>query len=99
MFDWKKPTVEMLGRWQPWHDGHQKLFEESFDNLSNKILDIENKANNNQKNYEDILLTLSNLEKNLNELNFKSTDSKQKDAAPKNKISYQTSYFHSTTMD
>ena len=26
MFDWKKPTVQMLGRWQPWHDGHQVLF-------------------------------------------------------------------------
>ncbi len=24
----KKPTAQMLGRWQPWHDGHQKLFEE-----------------------------------------------------------------------
>ena len=28
MFDWKKPTSQMLGRWQPWHAGHQKLFEE-----------------------------------------------------------------------
>ena len=27
MFDWKKPTVEMLGRWQPWHDGHTELFK------------------------------------------------------------------------
>ena len=27
MFDWKKPTVQMLGRWQPWHDGHRALFE------------------------------------------------------------------------
>ena len=27
MFDWKKPTVQMLGRWQPWHDGHQALFK------------------------------------------------------------------------
>ena len=27
MFDWKKPTVQMLGRWQPWHDGHQTLFK------------------------------------------------------------------------
>jgi len=27
MFDWQKPTVEMLGRWQPWHDGHTALFE------------------------------------------------------------------------
>ena len=27
MFDWKKPTVQMLGRWQPWHNGHQSLFK------------------------------------------------------------------------
>ena len=27
MFDWKKPTVQMLGRWQPWHQGHQELFK------------------------------------------------------------------------
>jgi hypothetical protein len=26
MFDWKKPTVQMLGRWQPWHKGHRALF-------------------------------------------------------------------------
>jgi len=25
-FDWKKPTAQMLGRWQPWHDGHTALF-------------------------------------------------------------------------
>ena len=24
----KHPTAQMLGRWQPWHEGHQKLFEE-----------------------------------------------------------------------
>ncbi len=27
-WDNKRPTAQMLGRWQPWHDGHQKLFEE-----------------------------------------------------------------------
>lgn len=27
VFDWKKPTVQMLGRWQPWHAGHRALFE------------------------------------------------------------------------
>jgi nicotinamide mononucleotide adenylyltransferase len=26
MFDWQKPTAMMLGRWQPWHDGHTELF-------------------------------------------------------------------------
>ena len=30
MFDWKKPTVEMLGRWQPWHDGHTALFKKAL---------------------------------------------------------------------
>ena len=28
VWDSKKPTAQMLGRWQPWHAGHQKLFEE-----------------------------------------------------------------------
>ena len=28
VWDNKLPTAQMLGRWQPWHDGHQKLFEE-----------------------------------------------------------------------
>tara|TARA_Y100000768_G_C23736556_1_gene567390 strand:- start:15 stop:407 length:393 start_codon:yes stop_codon:yes gene_type:complete len=27
MFDPKKPTVLLLGRWQPWHDGHLALFK------------------------------------------------------------------------
>ena len=26
-FDWQRETVQMLGRWQPWHDGHRALFE------------------------------------------------------------------------
>ena len=30
MFDWKKPTVEMLGRWQPWHNGHTELFKRAL---------------------------------------------------------------------
>ena len=27
-WDNKKPTAQMLGRWQPFHDGHYALFEE-----------------------------------------------------------------------
>lgn len=30
VFDSRKPTVQMLGRWQPWHPGHQALFERAF---------------------------------------------------------------------
>jgi phosphopantetheine adenylyltransferase len=29
-FDWRKPTVQMLGRWQPWHAGHRALFERAI---------------------------------------------------------------------
>ena len=31
MFDPKKPTVLLLGRWQPWHDGHLALFERALE--------------------------------------------------------------------
>jgi hypothetical protein len=30
MFDWKKPTTQMLGRWQPWHAGHTALFKKAL---------------------------------------------------------------------
>ena len=29
-FDWRKETVQMLGRWQPWHAGHRVLFERAI---------------------------------------------------------------------
>ena len=30
MFDTKKPTTQMLGRWQPWHAGHTALFKKAL---------------------------------------------------------------------
>ena len=27
IFNWRKPTAQMLGRWQPWHKGHTELFK------------------------------------------------------------------------
>jgi len=30
VFDWKRETVQMLGRWQPWHAGHRALFERAI---------------------------------------------------------------------
>jgi len=29
-FDWQQETVQMLGRWQPWHAGHRALFERAL---------------------------------------------------------------------
>ena len=33
MFDSKKPTAQMLGRWQPWHDGHTALFKKAYEQI------------------------------------------------------------------
>ena len=30
MFDYQRPTTQMLGRWQPWHDGHTALFKKAL---------------------------------------------------------------------
>jgi hypothetical protein len=30
VFEWKKETVQLLGRWQPWHAGHRALFERAI---------------------------------------------------------------------
>lgn len=40
VFDWKKPTVQMLGRWQPWHDGHRALFERLLQRTGQVIIQV-----------------------------------------------------------
>ena len=48
MFDYKKPTVQMLGRWQPWHKGHTELFKKAFSKTGQVVImvrDIDDKNN------------------------------------------------------
>ena len=40
MFDPKKPTVLLLGRWQPWHDGHLALFERALSKTGQVVIQI-----------------------------------------------------------
>ena len=40
MFDTSKPTTQMLGRWQPWHDGHQELFKRSLNKTGQVIIQV-----------------------------------------------------------
>ena len=42
MFDPKKPTVQMLGRWQPWHQGHQELFKRCIAKTGQVIIQVRN---------------------------------------------------------
>lgn len=39
-FDWKKETVQMLGRWQPWHAGHRALFERLIARTGQVVIQI-----------------------------------------------------------
>ena len=40
MFNWQKETVQMLGRWQPWHEGHRALFERAIAKTGQVIIQI-----------------------------------------------------------
>ena len=40
MFDSKKPTVLLLGRWQPWHDGHLALFKRAIAKTGQVVIQV-----------------------------------------------------------
>jgi len=40
--DWRKPTTLMLGRYQPWHEGHHALYEEAKKRTDQVMLGVRN---------------------------------------------------------
>lgn len=40
VFNWQQETVQMLGRWQPWHDGHRALFERAIKKTGQVVIQI-----------------------------------------------------------
>ena len=39
-FNWQSETVQMLGRWQPWHAGHRALFERAIAKTGQVVIQI-----------------------------------------------------------
>ena len=39
-FSWQKETVQMLGRWQPWHQGHRALFDKLIQKTGQVVIQI-----------------------------------------------------------
>jgi len=39
-FNWRQETVQMLGRWQPWHAGHRALFERLIQRTGQVVIQI-----------------------------------------------------------
>ena len=75
MFDWKKPTVQMLGRWQPWHVGHQELFKRCIKKTGQVIIqvrDVEGASggegqDDNPFSWEEVC---KNIQENLNKVGY-----------------------------
>jgi hypothetical protein len=49
LHDWSAPTTLMLGRYQPWHEGHHALYEEAGTRTSQVVLGVRNTYNTSPK--------------------------------------------------
>lgn len=46
---WKAPTTLMLGRYQPWHEGHRALYEEAKTRGNQVVIGVRNTAGTSEK--------------------------------------------------
>jgi nicotinamide mononucleotide adenylyltransferase len=56
MIDYSKPTAQMLGRWQPFHDGHLELFKKILEKTGQVCIMVRSmpKSDSNPFEFEDI---------------------------------------------
>jgi nicotinamide mononucleotide adenylyltransferase len=54
--DYSKPTAQMLGRWQPFHDGHFELFKKILEKTDQVQIMVRTmpKSDNNPFEFEEI---------------------------------------------
>jgi hypothetical protein len=56
--DWTKPTTLMLGRYQPWHEGHQALKNEAHKRTNQILIGVRNTHGTSEKDplpYEEVV--------------------------------------------
>lgn len=63
--NWKKPTASMLGRYQPFHDGHKALFKEILKRTGQVIIMIRDTSGTDDSNPFDFDIVKKNIEKSL----------------------------------
>lgn len=49
LHDWSAPTTLMLGRYQPWHEGHHALYKEAGERTNQVMLGVRNTYNTSPK--------------------------------------------------
>lgn len=70
LFDWSAPTTLQLGRYQPWHEGHQALKEEAHKRTCQVLLGVRNTYGTSEKDpltYEEVRDRIYQSNRNLHE--------------------------------
>ncbi|MFN9953976.1 MAG: hypothetical protein ACK55I_12830, partial [bacterium] len=49
LFDWSAPTTLQLGRYQPWHEGHQALKNEAHKRTNQVLVGVRNTYKTSEK--------------------------------------------------
>jgi hypothetical protein len=58
LFDWKKPTTLMLGRYQPWHEGHEGLKDEAHKKTDQVLVGVRDTHGTSEKDpltYDEVV--------------------------------------------
>lgn len=57
LHDWREPTTLMLGRYQPWHEGHHALYKEAGNRTKQVLLGVRDTYKTSEKdplNFNDV---------------------------------------------
>ena len=57
LHDWRQPTTLMLGRYQPWHEGHHALYEEAGKRTDQVLLGVRDTYKTSEKdplNFDEV---------------------------------------------
>ena len=49
LHDWKAPTTLLLGRYQPWHEGHHALLEKAYDRTDQVVIGVRDTHGTSEK--------------------------------------------------
>jgi hypothetical protein len=49
LHDWRKPTTLLLGRYQPWHEGHQALLEKAYERTDQVLIAVRDTQGTSEK--------------------------------------------------
>tara|TARA_Y100001935_G_scaffold252558_1_gene256746 strand:+ start:925 stop:1317 length:393 start_codon:yes stop_codon:yes gene_type:complete len=71
MFDPKKPTALLLGRWQPWHDGHLALFKRALAKTGQVVIQVRDvKGSSGGEGQDDNPFSFDEISKDITEKLF-----------------------------